>query len=120
MNSDNIIPLFSFNACGWLYIFQIGVVSMLQEATYLDKANAHGTSAGASAAACICLDFPGEFAGEEMCKQQFKSREDFLKMVNLMKDGIERLTPINGHVIILLKFPEDTELKNVVTLIGIN
>ena len=100
MNSDNIIPLFSFNACGWLYIFQIGVVSMLQEATYLDKANAHGTSAGASAAACICLDFPGEFAGEEMCKQQFKSREDFLKMVNLMKDGIERLTPINGHEIV--------------------
>ena len=97
MNCDNITPLLSFNASGWLYIFQIGVVSMLQEATYLDKARAYGTSAGASAAACVCLDFPAEFAGEEMCQQQCKSHEDFLKMVKLMKDGIERLTPLDAY-----------------------
>lgn len=88
--------VFSFNASGWLYVFQIGVVAMLQEATDLGNVQVHGTSAGAAAAAAIALDFPGQLAAEEMCQQESRSRVDFKAMVPLMKEGLERLTPLDA------------------------
>lgn len=80
----------TFNASGWLYVFQIGVVQALQEHTELGGVNLHGTSAGAAAAAAIALDFSAQMAAEEMCQQEIFARKDFASMVPLMKEGLER------------------------------
>lgn len=94
LNGDE--AAFSFNASGWLYVFQIGVVAMLQEVTELGDVQVHGTSAGAAAAAAMALEFPGQLAAEEMCQQESRSRLDFKAMVPLMKEGLERLTPLDA------------------------
>jgi len=81
----------SFNASGWLYVFQIGVVQALQEHAELGHVTAlHGTSAGAAAAAAAALEFPAHMVAEEFCQQEIAARRDFAEMVPLMKAGIER------------------------------
>ena len=97
---DSITPSLSFNASGWLYVFQIGVVTMLQEATELGNTKLYGTSAGAAAAAAIALDFPGQIAAEEMCQQEEQVRGNFKHMVRIMKNSIEKLTPDNASQLV--------------------
>lgn len=97
---DSITPSLSFNASGWLYVFQIGVVTMLQEATELGNTKLYGTSAGAAAATAIALDYPGQIAAEEMCKQEEQVRGNFKHMVRIMKNSIEKLTPDNASQLV--------------------
>ena len=102
MSSDAAI---SFNASGWMNVFQMGVVAALQEFTEMGPSKelgspdrtdgladvkVYGTSAGAVAAAAVALGFPAAFAAEEMCQQEVVSRGDFTSMVPLMKAGLER------------------------------
>jgi hypothetical protein len=84
---------FSLNSSGWLAVFQLGVVKLLQDTVDLSSARIVGTSAGAAAGAVICCNFPAEVAAEAMCQQEILSRCDFTKMVPLMKEGLERLAP---------------------------
>ena len=110
-------PVISFNASGWLMIFQSGVVAMLQEATELGDVQLHGTSAGATVSAAILCGFPGQQAAEAMCQDERKSRQDFKAMVPLMKAGLERLVPtdaaelVNGRLSVVC-----TEVKSLCPL----
>lgn len=95
--SENIMDIeLSFNASGWLYVFQMGVIHYLQENIDLSNVKLVGTSAGAAAAAAICCDFPANNAAEEMCQQEVVARRDFKSMVPLMKEGLDRLTPFDA------------------------
>ena len=94
---NNSIPSLSFNASGWLYIFQLGVIDVIRERSDIQYFRAYGTSAGASAGAVLVLGLSSTLVAEEICKQELQTRSDFKKMVSLMKNGIERLTPIDAY-----------------------
>ncbi len=85
----------SFNASGWMCVFQFGVVTLLKEYVDLKDTQLYGTSAGATVATSVALNYSSEITAEEFCKQEYIARSDFKKMVPLMKNGIERLLPYN-------------------------
>lgn len=92
--------LMSFNASGWLCVFQLGVVLFFQDNVNLDNVEVYGTSAGAVAATTIIVNLPSELAGEEMCSKELQARKDFKLMVPLMKEAINRLTPSNSYKVV--------------------
>jgi hypothetical protein len=75
----------------------LGVIDVIRERSDIQYFRAHGTSAGASAGAVLVLRLSSTLVAEEICKQELQTRSDFKKMVSLMKNGIERLTPIDAY-----------------------
>ena len=84
---------FSLNSSGWLAVFQMGVVKLLQDTVDLSDARVVGTSAGAAAGAVLCCNVPAQIAAEAMCRREIHSRADVTKMIPLMKEGLESLSP---------------------------
>jgi len=93
---------FSFNACGWLQIFQLGAVHFFQRHLILEvaKTKAVGTSAGATTAAVLLLKIPATYAAETACSQEPKIRKDFKLMVPVMHEAVRTMTPENAVEII--------------------
>jgi len=84
---------FSFNASGWMQVFQLGVVKGLQDSIELDDVNAVGTSAGAAAAAALITQFPADAAARKVYRAQVRSRNDVTCMVPVMKEAIHDMVP---------------------------
>jgi hypothetical protein len=86
---------FSLNASGWMNIFQLGVMSFLQEIANLDNATFVGTSAGAAVACAVCCKMDLVAVSEEVVQQVKHSKKDFILMVPLMMNCFERMIPMN-------------------------
>jgi hypothetical protein len=89
---------FSFNASGWLQVFQLGAVHFLQRHIELadDKTSAVGTSAGATTAAVLLLKLPATWAAETACSQETAISKDFKLMVPVMHEAVRTMTPENA------------------------
>ena len=89
----------SLSACGWLYMFQCGVVAFMQDQFDLSHTKCYGTSAGAIVGCSLCCNYPTKRLGEEILRAHRTQREkkDFLMMVPLAEEGCDKLCPEDAH-----------------------
>eukprot|EP00667_Euglena_gracilis_P006687 EG_transcript_6744 len=89
----------SFNGCGWLYIYHLGVAKYLQTHYALDSLHFAGTSAGALVAACLVAGIPIGPIVESNITTRGTHGDNPFTMLDLLDWGIERWTPYNAAAI---------------------
>jgi hypothetical protein len=87
---------FSFNASGWMILFQLGVLQCLQEKLDLKEVKSAGTSCGSIVAVCTLCGISASNIGEEVCRKELICRKDFKLIIPLMVEALKEITPENA------------------------
>jgi hypothetical protein len=87
---------FSFNASGWMMLFQLGVLQCLQEKLDLKEVKSAGTSCGSIVAVCTLCGISASNIGEVVCRKELICRKDFKLIIPLMVEALKEITPENA------------------------
>lgn len=92
---------FSFDSCGWMYVFHLGVAKYIQRHIDLgamrDSARFCGASAGGVVASALAVDYEVDPILEEVCDAYEVCKTNPFHMVQSVEDGLNRLMPEDGH-----------------------